>query len=963
MTVPGVARGRRARWFTPVPGSSRWAQSQSLERPGSPQTVPEFRVLGPIEAAIAGQPVDLGAPKQRALLALLLSRAGQQVAVDLILEDLWAGNPPPAAMTSVQAYVANLRRVLEPDRAPRTPATVLRTRGAGYMLDVRVGDVDVHRFQAHATAGWQALDRGDPREALGQFEAGLALWRGRPYAEVADAASVMPEVSRLEELRLSVTEARCAALLAVGAHEVAVAELGAFIQANPLREYGCELLSLALYRAGRQADALGVLQANKKRLAEELGIDPRQALQRLEREILNHSPALDWQPLPAAPQATDVLAALPDAGGDREIAEMATVAAMTAPREAARDIVAEILGQPAEQHREQLMTFPVGTREMLDAASRIVPPPAYADARGILARHRVVVLVGEPGTGRRTAALALLHSLRGQVLVRPAEIEPDGEPPTVIRLPLGHRRAFLLHLNDPETDAPAEAFGRDLLAEHAGRLETDQSYLVITVSPRIWAACARSAASITVRLGQPDPGQVCERHLRAGGLGERISWLNELGIESFLKSASRPRDMARLALRIGAAPDTDAGRRDVVSEHAGWRRKVRELFGKNPAPADRAFVLASAGLGGSPAQLVLHAADKLLEKTGGSVPAVGALAGEPLSDRLDRVDIDPDSELISVSGHRRDLDHAILLHAWDQWPRCQGTLLEWLADPLPPGAGDPQSLAEKLADALLCLAVEREPGPVMEALRRWWTGSGRRELAVRIISAAATDDEIGDRVRHHLYGWARQAGDRDLARTVADVCAAEFGLRYPDLALIPLRHLAGSEDEATSGAVVRVLSRLAGQACLTSSAAKEIAHWIGSGEAARQRTGRAAFLELAASRDPTGELILLRPDGPLPDLAVAGWRAHLDEWPGMSIDGRVAALAGWFGAALPDSPRRAEALRILAAAAGSDPARNLVLLSLCRLWADQADTRDGAERRLAVRQELALWILRESVAC
>jgi DNA-binding SARP family transcriptional activator len=271
---------------------------------GTPQVMVEFRALGPVEAVAAGRPVDLGRPKQRALLALLVSRAGQPVAVDVLLEELWAGHPPPSAMTSLQAYVANLRRALEPNRAPRTPATVLRTRGRSYLLDSRVVEVDVHRFDERATAGWQAWDRDDPHQALSEFEAGLALWRGQAYAEVANAPYVVPEVARLEELRLSVVEARCAALLAVGAHEVAVAELEAFVQAHPLREYGCELLSLALYQAGRQADALAVLRTNQKRLAEELGIDPRPVLQHLERQILNQAPALDWHPTPAVPTKT-----------------------------------------------------------------------------------------------------------------------------------------------------------------------------------------------------------------------------------------------------------------------------------------------------------------------------------------------------------------------------------------------------------------------------------------------------------------------------------------------------------------------------------------------------------------------------------------------------------------------------------------------------------------------------------
>jgi DNA-binding SARP family transcriptional activator len=231
----------------------------------------ELRVLGPVEAVVGGRVVDLGPPKQRALFALLASRVGRPVAVDVLLEALWAGAPPPAALASLRAYVANLRRVLEPGRPPRAPATVLRTHAAGYLLENRDVDVDVHRFTGHATTGREAWGEGDPQRALSEFEAGLALWRGEAYAEVADSGSVAPEVARLEELRLSVIEGRYAALIEVGDPEVAVAALEAHVQAHPLREYGCELLTRALYRAGRQADALALLRATRTRLAEELG--------------------------------------------------------------------------------------------------------------------------------------------------------------------------------------------------------------------------------------------------------------------------------------------------------------------------------------------------------------------------------------------------------------------------------------------------------------------------------------------------------------------------------------------------------------------------------------------------------------------------------------------------------------------------------------------------------------------
>lgn len=358
------AEGVTTLYRTP-PGYIRWTEAQPLEMQGTPQGMVEFRALGPLEAVVDGRTVDLGTPKQRALLALLVSRVGQPVTVDVMLEALWAGHPPPSARTSLHAYVANLRRVLEPDRARRTRAKVLCTHGQGYLLDSRVVQVDVHRFCERATAGWHAWGRGDRRQALSEFEAGLALWRGQAYAEVANTTHVVPEVERLEELRLSLVEGRCAALLAAGAHEVAVAELEAFMQAHPLREYGCELLSLALYRAGRQTDALAVLRTNQKRLAEELGIDPRPALQHLESEILNQSPALDWHP--------------------------PTVPATPVPSRPAVSSQVGTDGLPAK---------PVGDADVFvgrEAALRqlVEALPAAEDGRG-----RVVTVSGEPGIGK-----------------------------------------------------------------------------------------------------------------------------------------------------------------------------------------------------------------------------------------------------------------------------------------------------------------------------------------------------------------------------------------------------------------------------------------------------------------------------------------------------------------------------------------------------------------------------------
>jgi hypothetical protein len=492
-------------------------------------------------------------------------------------------------------------------------------------------------------------------------------------------------------------------------------------------------------------------------------------------------------------------------------------------------------------------------------------------------------------------------------------------------------------LNDPETDVPAEEFGRALLREHARRLDAAGSYLVITVTAQIWEACADSAAEVAVTLGQPDPRQVCERHLHLAGLDERISWLDERSVKDLLKPTSRPPDMARLAAEIARATDDELGRHEVVNRYTNWRHQMRELFKNNSDTADRAFVVAAAALDNSPAHLVLDAADKLFERLGGSIPTTSALEGKPLSERLEKVNADPDSEVISVSGQQHNLDLAILLHVWDQWPRFQTTMLEWLTDPLPPSVGHQQALYKRLADVL----------------RQSWFRSERRALAVSVISAAATHHRIGSRVRHRLYGWAKKTGDRDLACTIAEVCGGELGRQYPDIALTRLRHLAANEDEVVSCTIVCALSSLAMQPTVTTAAAIEVTRWITSSDsAARRRTGRTAFLRLATSSDDSGLLTLLHPSAPIKGLAVEGWRAVLDDRPGPPIDDRVEAATGWFAAALPGSPHREETLSILTAAAGDDAVRNLVLLDMCQFWAEQAASPETRDRMLTVRQEL-----------
>ncbi len=247
-----------------------------------------------------GSRLDLGPRMQRAVLAMLAVDPGRVVAVDRLIDELWSGEAPAKAAGGLQAYVSNLRKVLEPDRKPRTPPRLLLTREPGYLLDVAPGQVDLPRFTAAVAGGRGALDRGDHDAARRLLGDALALWRGEPLAEFADLGFAAATAVRLGELRTSAVEDLMAARLGLGETAAAVPELEELVGAHPYRERSWGLLVLALYRAGRQADALGALRGVRERLAADLGIEPGPELRRLEQAVFGQSPDLEAPRAPAA---------------------------------------------------------------------------------------------------------------------------------------------------------------------------------------------------------------------------------------------------------------------------------------------------------------------------------------------------------------------------------------------------------------------------------------------------------------------------------------------------------------------------------------------------------------------------------------------------------------------------------------------------------------------------------------
>ncbi|MGY1772510.1 BTAD domain-containing putative transcriptional regulator [Blastococcus sp. SYSU D00813] len=273
-----------------------------------------FRVLGSVGATLDGVPLDLGGWRQRSVLARLLVAAGRVVPVEVLVGDLWHAETPPSAMSALQAHVSHLRRALEPDRAPRTPARVLVTSPPGYTVRPAPDAVDAALAVRLLDEGDRVVDT-DPVLARDRYSAALDLWQGPPYADYADEPWALPEAARLEELRLIAVERRAAAALAAPAGRDPLPQLRAHVAEHPLREEGWRLLALGLYRAGRQGDALAALREARERLAEELGTDPGPALRALEADVLAQAPSLDpvRLPGPAVGRPAPPLAAEPPA--------------------------------------------------------------------------------------------------------------------------------------------------------------------------------------------------------------------------------------------------------------------------------------------------------------------------------------------------------------------------------------------------------------------------------------------------------------------------------------------------------------------------------------------------------------------------------------------------------------------------------------------------------------------------
>jgi DNA-binding SARP family transcriptional activator len=281
----------------------------------------EFEILGPLQVRDGGRDLGVRGHKQRLLLAVLLLQRGAVVSTDRLIDALWGERPPERAAKALQMHVLELRRVLEPGRSRGGAGRLLQTRPAGYALALEPGQLDLERFERAVGEAAEAAAEGRVADAAGGLRAALALWRGPPLADLAGEEALQSEIGRLEELRLAALEDRIDADLALGRHAALIGELERLIAEHPLRERLRAQAMLALYRAGRQAEALELYRDTRRILVDELGIEPGRELRELERRVLAQDPSLDGPDPAVRPSAT---APAPAAGGlvgrERELA-------------------------------------------------------------------------------------------------------------------------------------------------------------------------------------------------------------------------------------------------------------------------------------------------------------------------------------------------------------------------------------------------------------------------------------------------------------------------------------------------------------------------------------------------------------------------------------------------------------------------------------------------------------------
>ncbi|MGW4461885.1 BTAD domain-containing putative transcriptional regulator [Micromonospora sp. NPDC004704] len=560
-------------------------------------TAPEvtFGVLGPVGAGNDRGPVPLKGARQRAVLARLLIARGRVVPVDRLVGDLWQ-EPAPGAVAAIRTFVSDLRRALEPDRPPRQPARLLVTAPPGYALRAAPDAVDAWRFESLVGESATLLAAGRAAEALAGLDDALGLWRGPAYAEYAEQTWARAEINRLDEVRMLAVERRAEALLALGRAAEAAFDLRATADGHPLREDTWQLLATALYRSGRQGEALATLRRARQTLARELGVDPGPRLRQLQADILAHAPHLD-------PPITRSAAEVAVPPGSAVAAPGARVGAVGVPD-----------GGPA----------PDGPRPFVGRDEELARLEQTADAVTRHGRATLALVSGDAGAGKTALAEALTERLAargwttawGRVpeyegapvdwpwvqitdALTGSRSEPDrpvpgsGEDPAVARFRL--RRAAVARLAAVTSRGPTLMVVDDLHRADEGTLDLLAALLVepepvtgpvlvvgtyraTEITPELTGALARLARTEPVRIYLGGLSETASGQLARTVAGQDLDHPTALLIHR--RSGGNPffvRELARLLAAGGGAA--------LQTVPAGVRDVIRHRLARLPEPA------------------------------------------------------------------------------------------------------------------------------------------------------------------------------------------------------------------------------------------------------------------------------------------------------------------------------------------------------------------------------------------
>ncbi len=709
-------------------------------------TPPQFTLLGPLSVSRDGEQAAIGGQKRRALLAALLLEPNRVVSLDALIDALWGEAPPDTARNTIQVYVSQLRKLL--------PDGTLETAPPGYRLIVDPETVDLYRFVRLCDEGRSKLADGDAAGAAETLRAALNLWRGAPLADLAWEPFAHAEIARLEELRLAALEDRIDADLALARHGQLVPELERLVVEQPLRERLRAQLMLALYRAGRQADALAVYQRGRKALVDELGIEPGKSLRQLERAILAQDPSLGVLPPSTGPPRRVPTSPYPLLGRERELAALGDLVR----RDGTRLVTLTGIGGIGK------------TRLALELVSRLAPE--FPDG----------------------AAVALLASLDDPALVARTILEalelPESgrDPEEALVGTLSGSRLLLLIDNFEQVLAAAPTVARLLAAAPGLRVIVTSRAPLHVAAEHEYAVpplAEDEAAELFVTRAQAANPSFVLSEQNAAAVAELCERLDGLPLAIEL-AAARSKLLPPVALlaRLGNRLELlTGGRRDAPRHQQTLRMTLDWSYDLLDADAQRLFAQLGVFAGGC----TLATAESVCRVDGSVLEGLGTLVDESLvtqreSDepRFTLLQLVRDYALERLSAsdesdetRRRHLDHFVALAEEAELGLAGSDQARWLARI----EGEHDNLRAALAYAL-------ESGDSGSALRlvvgvrRFWQihgylAEGRQSLE----SALAVTQDIPSELRANGFNMAGilagEQGDFDAASLSFTAAARE----------------------------------------------------------------------------------------------------------------------------------------------------------------------------------------------